>query len=174
MSESVPHGRGCKPNTPKPFQPLKEPPQFTVDVRLSDIEIFHHIHDALCDIAIKMGGEISPDKAREKLEKIVYVAHPLAGDTKSNAEKVEKICRIISSTWRHIVPVSPILTFNFLEEPENRELALKYCLKLLDRCDELWLYGDWQKSEGCLLEKEHALKRGIKVIDQVNRIRIVA
>lgn len=88
--------------------------------------------------------------------KLVYVAHPLASDPPGNVEKAKEVCRKIAAHHPDVVPVCPLLAFGFLREPEDREQAFSYCLALLERCDELWLAGDWRNSAGCLQEKRYA------------------
>ena len=99
--------------------------------------------------------------------RIVYVAHPLAGDVLGNMREVIQICRDISRLYTGTVPVTPLLAFSFLREPDERELALEYCLTLLERCDELWLTGDWRNSEGCRMELERARELGMPVVEWV-------
>lgn len=95
--------------------------------------------------------------------KVVYVAHPLASDPPGNVRKAAAILARIAASFPDVVPVCPLLAFSFLEEPRDRELALKWCFALLERCDELWLAGQWWASEGCLLEKRRAEELGVPV-----------
>ncbi|MCL6477850.1 MAG: DUF4406 domain-containing protein [Peptococcaceae bacterium] len=95
------------------------------------------------------------NSSRKKF-RVVYVAHPLASDPPGNIEKVKIMCKEIAFNFSDVLPVTPLLTFSFLREPEDRERALAYCQSLLLRCDELWLAGDWRSSKGCLLEKQWA------------------
>lgn len=100
------------------------------------------------------------------MKKVVYVAHPLAGDIPGNIERAKQICREIAHRrFPEVVPVCPLPAFSFLndENPEERNIALEYCFALLQRCDELWLAGNWRESEGCRMEKELAEKLGIPV-----------
>lgn len=95
---------------------------------------------------------LSPASVNPPSRRLVYVAHPLAGDVSGNIERVKQICRLIAASYPDVVPVSPILLNSYLREPEDRERALAYCLAVLPHCRELWLTGDWQHSEGCQLE----------------------
>ncbi|WP_338835855.1 DUF4406 domain-containing protein [Neomoorella thermoacetica] len=108
---------------------------------------------------------VGPISAEAERPKLVYVAHPFAGDPEGNKAKAAEICRRIAATYPGVVPVCPILVFSFLEEPADRELALAFCMALLERCDELWLAGEWEKSEGCWLERQKAQMWGMPVID---------
>lgn len=95
--------------------------------------------------------------------KVIYVAHPFASDPEGNKARAATACREIMLARPGVVPVCPILAFSFLEEPREREAALAFCLALLERCDELWLAGDWELSEGCRLERRRALELGMPV-----------
>lgn len=112
----------------------------------------------------KRGAEMFVNNSRKKF-RIVYVAHPLASDPPGNTEKARVVCREIAEKYPGIIPVTPLLTFSFLREPEDRERALAYCQSLLLRCDELWLAGDWRSSRGCLLEKQWAEIAAIPVFE---------
>ncbi|MGB9848866.1 MAG: DUF4406 domain-containing protein [Moorellaceae bacterium] len=95
--------------------------------------------------------------------KLVYVAHPFAFDPEGNKVKAAEICQRIVAEYPGVVPVCPLLTFSFLREPLERELALSFCLALLERCDELWLAGGWEDSEGCWLERRKAEQLGMPI-----------
>ncbi|GEA15519.1 hypothetical protein E308F_17630 [Moorella sp. E308F] len=97
--------------------------------------------------------------------KLVYVAHPFADDPEGNKAKAAEICRRIAATYPGVVPICPILVFGFLREPAERRLALMFCLALVERCDELWLAGEWEKSGGCWLERQKAQMLGMPIID---------
>lgn len=93
--------------------------------------------------------------------KNVYVSHPLLGDMDrkspnisvpfANKEKVDGICPQIVETYPNVIPLSPLHNFSYLNVFE-RETSLKLCLRLLSLCDEMWVFGDWENSEGCKLE----------------------
>lgn len=65
--------------------------------------------------------------------------------------------------YPEVVPVSPVLNFCYFHEPEERENIMRYCFRLLTRCEELWLTGQWWNSTGCLQEKQVAEESGIPV-----------
>ncbi|WP_371369613.1 hypothetical protein SRRS_27030 [Sporomusa rhizae] len=84
--------------------------------------------------------------------KKVYIAHPLRGDIASNIDSISHLCRNIIDTDSSILPLSPVLAFSFFDPDKEPVKAMQYCLELLRASDELWVYGDWKKSEGCLAE----------------------
>ena len=43
----------------------------------------------------------------------------------------------------------------------QREEIMRVCFRLIDICDEVWVYGD---SEGCRKEREYALSIGKSVV----------
>lgn len=86
--------------------------------------------------------------------KRVYISHPYKNNRERNFREVTEICAAIAHTHETVMPVSPIHMFSFLDdrEPEEREKALGYCLNLISDCDEVWVFGDWRSSEGCVKE----------------------
>lgn len=97
--------------------------------------------------------------------KKIYVVHPLRGDLRNNEERIARICRNIADTVKDVVPLSPVLAFNFFDPDREPVKAMQYCLELLACCDEAWVYGDWEKSEGCCAEVSFAKCRNILVCD---------
>ena len=104
--------------------------------------------------------------------KKVYIAHPLLGDMDrknpnlrvlyGNIESVEDICCRIVKEHPDILPLSPISAFSFLDA-FDRTGSMGLCYKLLSLADELWVFGDWMGSEGCLMEIRWAREMGIPV-----------
>ena len=93
--------------------------------------------------------------------KTVYVAHPFRGDEIGNAGKVARICRELHKDYPDYLFVSPIHAFSWFRE--DHEGALEHCLRMLAKCDELWLFGDWENSAGCVTERNEAMRLGIPV-----------
>jgi hypothetical protein len=52
-----------------------------------------------------------------------------------------------------------------MEDDLQREEILQVCFRLIDICDEVWIYGD---SEGCRMELEYARSIG-KVVRMYGR-----
>lgn len=96
--------------------------------------------------------------------KWVYIIHPFQGK-EENRKKIDVISRAVANLG--YLPVSPVHAFGFLKDevPEERELALKLCQELVRGCDQAWLFGDWEKSEGCSVEAAAAKEYGIPVLD---------
>jgi hypothetical protein len=92
---------------------------------------------------------------------IVYVAHPYRGDEAENRERVGEIMRELNKDFPEVLFLSPIHAFGWLGDDHDRALAL--CRRLLAMADEIWLFGDWRHSEGCLMERDEAKKLGIEI-----------
>lgn len=104
-------------------------------------------------IDLKKGGDIL---------KKVYISHPFKNNPKKNMRSVYSICRHIALNMPHILPVSPLNMFSFLNDSNKyeRRKALGYCLRVLSLCDEVWVFGSWKESEGCRMEVKEARKLG--------------
>lgn len=103
----------------------------------------------------------------------IYIAHPLLGDMdRKNADRIVpiqnrhragEICRELVEKHPHVLILSPIHAFAFLDLLE-RERSLAFCRELLSLADELWVFGDWRTSEGCRKEIEWAKGMGKPVV----------
>ena len=93
---------------------------------------------------------------------LVYLASPFAGDTERNTERAQGYCRFAVS--KGCIPIAPHLHYpQFMDDDdrEQRELGMFFALVLLDKCDELWVFG--KPSEGMSREIAKAKKRGIPI-----------
>ena len=94
--------------------------------------------------------------------KKVYVAHPLRGEIEGNRIKASEICKQLSQSGE-VIPFSPLHAFGYLEPTGDQTSAMQHCFALLEAADELWVYGQYQTSEGCMLEIEYAKRLGIPI-----------
>lgn len=99
-------------------------------------------------------------------KKIVFIAHPIAGDVQGNAQKVLEILREVHC--HNIIPIAPYLVaIQYLDDadPADRALGIAASTELFNRgyIDELWLYGE-RISTGMRHEVLTALSLGIPVI----------
>ena len=71
----------------------------------------------------------------------VFVSHPLSGNFEGNRARVNRICKRIAESGR--LPISPLHLFSFYdsEDDELREAIMQVCFRLIDICDEVWVYG---------------------------------
>ena len=96
--------------------------------------------------------------------KRVYIAHPFQGK-EENKVKIVEMCKAVANMG--YLPVSPVHAFSFLDDnkPAERKLALKLCQELVKVCDQLWVFGEWENSEGCKMEVQTAKKAGISILN---------
>lgn len=110
--------------------------------------------------------------------KKVYIAHPLRGGTRDigsiykNYLKADALMLTLGREHEseEILFLSPIHAFSFTSPLVGpQEWVLGQCRGLLELADEVWVFGDWQESEGCRMEVEHARKLGITVVFEEGR-----
>ncbi|MBP2654985.1 MAG: hypothetical protein H6Q73_2554 [Firmicutes bacterium] len=95
--------------------------------------------------------------------KRVYVAHPLRGDVEGNIKKASAICEYLA-TRGDILPLSPLHTFGYLDPDGDQFNAMQLCFSLVECADEVWVFGKYWMSEGCMAEIAYAGCRGIRVV----------
>jgi hypothetical protein len=86
----------------------------------------------------------------------VFISHPYKDDPKENKKLADTICRELEERG-DVLPISPLHLFSFMEDDLKREEILQVCFRLIDICDEVWVYGD---SEGCRREAKYAKSVG--------------
>ena len=113
--------------------------------------------------ATRLGGTDGPEGSAGGMRR-VFISHPYKDDPKGNKKRADAICRELAERVG-IFPISPLHLFSFMENDDNREEILQVCFRLIDICDEVWVYGD---SEGCRMELEYARSIG-KVVRMYGR-----
>lgn len=97
-------------------------------------------------------------------KKFVYICSPCRGDYEQNIQKARAYCRVIVTFYPDVIPIAPHLYFTqFLDDgkPNERSLGMEAGLALLDMCDEIWVFGLDNPSEGMKAEIDYAHKNGI-------------
>ena len=99
------------------------------------------------------------------MSKLVLIAHPVAGNVKSNIEKILALCKEIHTI--EIIPYVPyIAALHYLDDaiPEERALGMAVTKECFRRrsFDELWLCGP-RISSGMKEEIRLSLKYGVFV-----------
>jgi hypothetical protein len=92
---------------------------------------------------------------------LVFICSPFAGEVKRNLENARRYCRF--AVDRGAIPFAPHLLYpQFMDDgnPDERELALSFGLRLLYGCEEVWIFGS-QLSRGMRLEIHDAKRRGL-------------
>ncbi len=101
------------------------------------------------------------------MKKSIYICHPFTtqGDPVANFECQAAIGQLVFEAG--FIPVSPILAFGKVipHDSANYARAMEACFWLLSKCDEMWLFGDWNESRGCNQELAFAEVAGILVRD---------
>jgi hypothetical protein len=97
----------------------------------------------------------------ENYKKLIYVCSPYRGDVVENEKKAMKYCRFVIGCNK--APLAPHLLYpRFLNDssPLEREIAMQINKILLERCDELWVFGN-DITQGMGKEVAYAKKLGI-------------
>ena len=100
--------------------------------------------------------------------KVIFVCSPFQGK-KENIEKAKKYCRMLVDMG--YIPIAPHVYFSqFMDDhnPEDRKKALEMNKKLLEFCDELWVFGE-EITEGMREEIDYFKK--IKGEDKIRFIK---
>ena len=100
--------------------------------------------------------------------KTIYVAHPLRGDVRRNFNAVSDICQNLKAIYPDLLILSPIHAFSFESVDGPQGWVLGQCLRLIEKADELWLFGDWRNSSGCVMESVYARRIGKRVVDMTD------
>ena len=87
-------------------------------------------------------------------KKVVYISQPSSG-LPINDRRIEETIKILVKEYPDILFVSPVHCFGFLYNELPWEEGISQCIGLLNLCDEMWVFGDWQKSRGCLYEVQY-------------------
>lgn len=99
---------------------------------------------------------------------VVYIAHPLNAETRkeidANRARASRWC-----AWAAGIGVAPvadwiILSGEWSESPENREISFEIDKSLISKCHEVWLVGG-RISGGMLIEARFACEIGVGVRD---------
>ena len=105
-------------------------------------------------------------------KKLVYVCSPLRGTNpaplkyKLNKIRAAKHCHTIMKNFPDVIPIAPHVYFTqFLDDtnPTERLLGMEAGIELLSMCDELWVYGLHNPSEGMQAEIDYAKAHGITI-----------
>lgn len=101
-------------------------------------------------------------------KRFIYICSPCRGDMEKNIIKAQGYCREAAELWPDVVPIAPhVYCTQFLDDtvPAERAVGMDMGLALLDMCDELWVYGIQNPSEGMKREIAYAEENGIPVRD---------
>lgn len=88
------------------------------------------------------------------MKKLIYISHPYSG-LEENSKEIEEIMFKLCSNKEIIKNncfVSPVHNYGYMYSKLSYDDGLQLCLDLLNRCDFMILFGDWQQSKGCTAE----------------------
>jgi hypothetical protein len=91
---------------------------------------------------------------------MIYISHPYGGKEENKA-KIEQIIKVYSQRYNGEVFISPVHSFGFLYDCLDYERGMELCLELLDRCDSMLVFGDYESSRGCGIEIQFAKDNNI-------------
>lgn len=101
-------------------------------------------------------------------KKLVYIYSPCRGDMEKNITRAQGYCREVADLWPDVIPIAPhVYCTQFYDEsvPEERAAGMEIGLALLNICDEIWVYGMANPSEGMAREIDFAKEHGIPIRD---------
>lgn len=95
--------------------------------------------------------------------KLIYVASPYAGDIEQNVEFAKEACRFVMDEG-HAFFAPHLLYPQLLDDGnlEEREQGMEMGLAVLEKCDELWCFGE-RISHGMFMEIEQAKSLGMPI-----------
>ena len=93
-------------------------------------------------------------------EKVIYISHPFQNKTE-NKDKIEDIIKTLTVKYPKYLFLSPVHSFGYLYNTVDYQIGIDYCLWLLGKADEMWVFGDYKNSRGCLIEIKCAEESGI-------------
>lgn len=80
-------------------------------------------------------------KAAAPYRPLVYICSPYAGDTAKNTENARRYSRY--ALEQGVIPVAVQLLFpQFMDEKIERQLALKMGMVILEKCRQVWVFGN--------------------------------
>ncbi len=92
---------------------------------------------------------------------LVYICSPYSGDPPGNTEKAKRYSRF--AVDQGAIPIAPhLLLPQYMDEETERDLAVLMDKVILDRCKELWVFGNFI-SAGMQEEIQRARKRRMKI-----------
>jgi hypothetical protein len=107
--------------------------------------------------------------------KIVYIAHPISGNVKTNVEKVVAIAREINLSDPNICPIAPYVLDLQAMNPDRlteRNRGVRNGIELIERkvMDEIWFFGE-ELSRGMRYELMRASELGIPAIPKSDAMK---
>lgn len=96
--------------------------------------------------------------------KLIFICSKLRGDFEKNRKIAEELCRIVALLGH--IGIAPHVYFTrFLDDSDRyeREQGIQSGMRLLELCDEVWVFNFEEISEGMNLEINKARELGIPI-----------
>ena len=91
---------------------------------------------------------------------LIYTSHKFQNDERNKAEVEDIIRNLVKEEPQHTY-INPIACFGYLYNDVPYQQGLDMCLKLLSRCDCMYVTGEIEGSQGVKAEirycREHAI-----------------
>jgi len=103
---------------------------------------------------------ILKEEQAKRFRPLVYICSPYSGNVEKNTENARRYSRY--AVDHHSIPVTPHLLYpQFMDEGNERDLALFFGIVLLGKCQEVWVFGP--QSDGMKKEVFKAEKKGLVI-----------
>lgn len=106
---------------------------------------------------------IEREEKESRRRPLVFICSPFAGDVARNLRNARQYCKF--AVEQGAIPLAPHLHYpQFMDDriKEQRRLGISFGLVLLEKCEELWVYGS-TISKGMRQEIERAQGLGIRI-----------
>lgn len=98
--------------------------------------------------------------------KLIFISHGYSYNPSESYENAKKYAQFVAR-YNHI-PISPVLLFHGVYNNGSQyELIIENCKRLIDKCDEVWMFDRNGDSAGVREEMKYAYlqKKRIVIID---------
>lgn len=123
------------------------------DYHISNDGDLNDLRESAARFLITLSKELQANghKKRDTAKKVIYISHPYGGDF-MNLLKIQNIAINLTRGYPNCIFISPVHAFGYKYSIIPYADGLDECLWLLDKCDEMWVFGDYKESKGCLKE----------------------
>lgn len=106
-------------------------------------------------------SKVEREEKAARYRPLVYICSPFSRDISGNIDRAKKYSRY--AVDNKAIPIAPHLLFpQFMDDDEERELALFMDMVLLGKCEELWVFGE-TVTEGMSAEIAKAKRKNMKI-----------
>lgn len=100
--------------------------------------------------------------------KIIYVAGKFQNQPE-NKIYIEQCCRRFSKEYPKYLFINGVSQFSHYYDCTTQSEGIDMCLKLMERCDEVWTVGEYENSVGTYCEIKVAQALGIEVKEHMDK-----